>query len=67
MSAERNADHVSAVLFVLAGLVSGLITAGLTWPAGRLGGFVLGGVFGMILAASLAIGGCCGASQKRSA
>jgi hypothetical protein len=39
----------------LAGLLSGLITAGLVYPAGRLGMSVPGGVFGVAMAITLSV------------
>ena len=59
MAVERTARYNFLVLLLLptAGLLSGFITVGLAYPAGRFGGTVLGGVFGAVMAVALSISG----------
>jgi len=57
MAVERKGSYSLVPLLTSAGLISGLITAALDYPAGKLGEYVLGGVFGTIIAVALAVGG----------
>jgi hypothetical protein len=64
MASEWKDNYGVTVALTLAGLVSGLITCGLVWPAGRLGGYILGGVFGATMTVSLVLCGMLRAAWK---
>jgi hypothetical protein len=55
MAVGQKGNYSLLPLLTSAGLLSGLITAALVYPAGKIGWYVLGGVFGAIMALALAM------------
>jgi hypothetical protein len=47
---DRSFRHSFMIYSTIAGIFSGLLTAIVMWPAGRVGGYFLGVVFGVIMA-----------------